>query len=572
MRGMSQIALTLAAAAGPVAMGGELDTVHAPVVVSRIPVNAFNGLFRCADGEIRHYGDGGYLSSRDDGLTWSWQDAPTRETRGGRPLAMSPRTGTCLRLSSGNGGTVVFRSTTGPDGQFTGRTISDCRVIMVRPPLFLASRDRALFAGHGDRPARITVFRSDDDGLTWAATQLPAGPAFEVKPPHAGPRWENWCVEPTILEMEDGRLWMIARTSRDRHRQCFSADGGETWSAWEPSRFYGTLTMPTLHRLSDGRILMLWCNTTPLPEIDRSAEKIPESAKNGRWEDVFTNRDACHAAISEDDGRTWRGFRELRLNPLRHRGDVGKLAKRDFSVHQMQALEVRGGKVLVAHGQDDEVRRLLLFDPAWLLEPRRRTVFESGLDDWSTHRYVKGIVGHCAYNRCEGARLVPHPDRPGADAQVLQLRHSPGERLVFSRDGAVWNFPAAKKGVLTVRIKLLSGGGMRLCLLDRWVNPTDPVVRDYAMFALEVPGDGTVGGSSALSPGDWHTVTLEWDDTRAADCRVQVDGKPLANPLPLLHSSLDGISYAHFQALSDVADGQGFLIESVEGGSDASSE
>ena len=98
--------------------------------------------------------------------------------------------------------------------------------------------------------------------------------------------------------------------------------------------------MPTLYRLSDGRALLLWCNTTPLPETDRTEEPVPESAKNGRWEDVFTNRDACHAAISEDDGRTWIGFREMRLNPLRNAGDFGSQASHDFSVHQPQALEL----------------------------------------------------------------------------------------------------------------------------------------------------------------------------------------------------------------------------------------
>ncbi len=277
-------------------------------------------------------------------------------------------------MVGGANGMFIHRSTDGPDGQYAVQKIDDRRLIMVRPPYFLRSRPRVLFAGHGERPAQITVFLSDDDGLTWAKTVLPPGPAFIVEPPHKRPRWENWCVEPTILELggvqhpslgqknsrggsllnagvanrpfvtkhclEDGRLWMLARTSRDNCHECFSEDAGETWSTWRPSRFYGTLTMPTLFRLSDGRVLLLWCNTTPLPEIDRTEESIPESAKNGRWEDVFTNRDACHAAISEDDGRTWIGFREMRLNPLRNSGDFGSRASHDFSVHQPQALEL----------------------------------------------------------------------------------------------------------------------------------------------------------------------------------------------------------------------------------------
>ena len=63
---------------------------------------------------------------------------------------------------------------------------------MVRPTYFLTSRGRILIAGHlsGNRK-QIGVFRSDDDGQTWALTILEPGPAFVVRPPHKQPRWEN---------------------------------------------------------------------------------------------------------------------------------------------------------------------------------------------------------------------------------------------------------------------------------------------------------------------------------------------------------------------------------------------
>lgn len=108
------------------------------------------------------------------------------------------------------------------------------------------------------------------------------------------------------------------------HYQSESFDGGETWSALVPSNIHATLTMPTLFRLSGGRILLFWCNTQPLPELDHQTQWPPlnEGEISGeRGEDVFTNRDANHAAISEDGGRTWIGFRELALNPLRNAAD-----------------------------------------------------------------------------------------------------------------------------------------------------------------------------------------------------------------------------------------------------------
>lgn len=382
-----------------------------------------------------------------------------------------------------------------------------------------------------------------------------------MKPPHAGPRWENWCVEPTILEMNDGRLWMLARTSQDQHHECFFDDGGETWSAWRPSRFHGTLTMSTLFRLFDGRILLFWCNTTPLPEVDRTNEALAESAKNGRWEDVFTNRDACHVAISEDEGRTWIGFREMRLNPLRNANDFTSCAEGDLSVHQPQAIELPGSKVLVAHGQDEQVRALVLFDPAWLYETLRESRFENGLDDWSTHKYIKGIRGHCAYDRVSGGRLIPHPDKRESDARVLQLRHPIDPELVFDCDGATWNFPAGCAGSVTMRLKLLpGGGGAQICLLDRWCNPTDPVVADYATYALTISCDGRIDEHVAVTPGEWFELQLVWKDATDGTCDVLLNGRRTGLSLSLDNATVNGVSYVHLQALPDEEDEQGFLI------------
>ncbi len=556
--------------ASTVSFGAEpasLDAIYAPVVVAAPPANAFNGLVRMADGEIRHYGGGGYITSGDHGLNWTEHRFTDAERKRGDGVAMArnPATGVWLRaVSSGDAGTSVFRWADGLDGPRETIGLDKRRFIMIRPPYFLKSRKRVLIAGHlSSRPMRIGVFRSDDDGKSWALTLLQPGPGFEVVPPHRQPRWENNCCEPTIVELKDGRLWMVARTSQDNHHECFSEDGGASWSGWQPSRFYGTLTMPTFLRMADGRLLFFWCNTTPLVEADRSQDSIPQTAKDGTWEDVFTNRDALHGAVSHDDGASWIGFRELRLNPLRYDADFAEKARGDFSVHQPQAMELPGGKVLVACGQAPEVRRLLVFDPRWLEEKGRRCDFSGGLDTWSTQKYFRGIRGHCAYNRTAGPTLIEHPDDPGK--KVLRLRHMVDERFVHDTDGAVWNFPAARAGKLIVRLRLQSGGGgLRLGFLDRWVNPADPHMVDYANYLLEISGDGRIGPSAILEPGQWHTLTLSWSDTESGGCHLDVDGAGLAAPIALGLPSRDGISYMHFQSLSEGEDDEGFLIESVE--------
>ena len=157
--------------------------------------------------------------------------------------------------------------------------------------------------------------------------------------------------------------------------------------------------MPTINRLKDGRLLFLWNNTTPLPEMNNP---------NGKWEDVFTNRDALHAAISEDEGKTWIGFRELILNEDRNRKDFAASARADMSVHQTQIAELPKGKTLVSLGQGVS-RRLLIFDTKWLYETQRTIDPADGLNSVTTHQFVKGIKGHCAYNRIPGAELVKDP-------------------------------------------------------------------------------------------------------------------------------------------------------------------
>ena len=434
-----------------------LNDVYAPVDVAIAPENSYKGLVMLPDGEIRHYGfnkilpaegsaeskhsyhkisknakkDFYYLSSRDNGLTWKRVDPPgggiadgTLQPQEGVPnrrsggTARHPKTGHFFQFTNGQkNGAYVYKADDLESSPVAHR-VSDEKYIMMRAPYFVDEGRRILFAAHTrkkDRHARneLVVLRSDDDGTSWQRSVVPAGPEFRPVWPHKGFRWQNYLAEPTITELGGGRLWMLCRTSMDYHYESFSDDFGMTWTAPRPSRFYGTLTMPTFLRLNDGRLLLFWCNTTPLPEVDRSADPtIREHIKSGGGEDVFTNRDANHVAISEDDGKTWIGFREVRLNPIRNEADYairgGLAVSPDRSVHQFQALELPKNKILLSSGQHPLSRRITLFDIDWIYEPTRSNRFEDGKASWSTFKYRKGIEGHCAYNRDPGAPLN-HP-------------------------------------------------------------------------------------------------------------------------------------------------------------------
>lgn len=534
------------------AQPASLDEVYEPVVVGVPPSDAYIGLSLLPDGELRHYNYGEhaeqttpmYLSSRDHGLTWKTVSLPKE-----LPYAdqRSPVSGEYVRVFCNSNGVYALRTEGGLDGGRTIVKIDDRPGIMNKPPVWIRNGKRVISGAHRTDRSGAYVYYSDDDGRTWKASAQVTVPPHRKGGFHQGTRWNHGAVEPTVVELNDGRLWMLMRTSQDRHYQAFSEDGGETWSEATPSPFYGTITMPTLYRMSDGRLLFFWCNTTPLPE---------RAGTDGVWEDVFTNRDALHVAISSDDGRTWKGFRELLLNPERNSPVFGNTrGGEDKSVHQVQAVEVAPGKILVSAGQHRLCRRLLLFDVRWLYEPRRSCDFSNGLSDWSAFRYYKGIVGHCAYHRQAEDLLGVHPD--DSTRKVLQLGYTSNDSLVQDNDGAVWNFPAAKDGSLLLHLRIPQNESeVTLVLNDRWFNPTDTVARHEAMYRLPL-------SRKVLDIKDrkWHRLQIFWYKNKTA--RVFVDGKQKTE-LPVVCPTEHGVSYLHL--LGEHRPGEKILIDFVEGG------
>jgi hypothetical protein len=575
-----------------------LRRIDAPQAVGVPPENACRGLMVMPDGEIRHYGfrlgtdnDAGrvqpvYLSSRDCGLSWSevrvqgpTAGAMVRSPWSGDFLTVLCKTGsahseewqTALDSCPGKG-LFVFRSAQGPDGQLTSALVTRQTGFMARQPLALRCRHRWVqpIQRRAQSPQQPGVLLSDDDGATWREVLLPSPPPHRVEWPHKGVRWQNYGCEPSVVELSTGKLWMLIRTSQDCHYESFSDDGGDSWTPPVASRFYATLTMPLAFRMRDGRLLVVWNNSTPLPELDHAAQPgLNRSEREGTSEDYFTNRDVIHAAISADDGRTWAGFRELYLNERRNDGDFrasgGNAMSLDKSIHQSQAVELPEGKILLAFGQHPRCRRMIIFDPDWLLEKSREDRFTLGLGAWSVQQYLKsvpgnfrGVSGHCAYNRRPGATLVPHPD--GLPREVLQIARHPDSRLAYETEGAVWNFPCWARGSLKLRLRMPHGSqGTQICLADRWFNPVDPVVAHFAQHVLHLDTQGRINKAPGLKLDAWEDLEIRWDGQSA---RFRVGGGEW-HALPRVFPTRNGISYLHLQSAATGPDPHGLLLESV---------
>src|SRR5690606_124578 len=90
--------------------------------------------------------------------------------------------------------------------------------------------------------------------------------------------------EPMVVQLNDGRLWMLART-KDGMYESYSADSGRTWS--DPQkRFPHVSARHFIRRLASGRLLLV---------------------RHGPIDTALPRRSHLTAFLSDDDGQTWTG-------------------------------------------------------------------------------------------------------------------------------------------------------------------------------------------------------------------------------------------------------------------------
>ena len=134
------------------------------------------------------------------------------------------------------------------------------------------------------RPDTV-FFLSDDDGITWRVSM---GKCSLPQSSHCAAGLQ----EPGVVELGNGVLWAWARTELGRQYEPFSMDGGETWTACQPSRFTSPNSPLCMKRGDDGKLYAIW---NPIPEYN-GREKVG----------YFTGgRTPMVIAASGDDGRSF---------------------------------------------------------------------------------------------------------------------------------------------------------------------------------------------------------------------------------------------------------------------------
>lgn len=381
---------------------------------------------------------------------------------------------------------------------------------------------------------KTVIQYSDDGGATWNVSRTKL-----VSPCYPGFNGSNeGACEPAFEELRDGRVWMLMRTQAGFLYESFSADQGTTWSPARASRFNSSTGPPNIMRHRNGWLVVCWNNC--------------EMPPRHQGEGVYGGRDALHIAVSDDEGKTWRGFREIYLD---HRRNDNPAKSGDRGTAYPLAAYTADGQIVVIAGQGHGGRNPILIDPRWITATEAATDFSDGLRQWSVYKHY-GPAKRWWQARAVGCELVPNPT--DASQQSLHIR-KPNE---LPADGATWNFPNGWKGTLALRLMIRSGfGGGAICLNDRFFDPANDLGEELAVFRAEIAPDGSLGDTK-LAHDQWADVQFQWD-LDAQTCQLSVDGRP-AGTLTLSNPTLNGASYLRLRSTAQERDRAGFLVDRVE--------
>lgn len=245
-----------------------------------------------------------------------------------------------------------------------------------------------------------------------------------------------------------------------------------------------------------------------------------------------------HGAVSDDEGATWRGFREVYHDPLNHQPpDI----HHDYGTAYPYPVATATNKVLVATGQG-HAQIVLRVDPDWLADPSERIGYSDGLERWSTF----GTRGVAIASSPQGSK---HEGEP-----VLSIAKSDPDWPAV----AVRSIPHATWGFVRIEILLQRGfSGARIVLTDHFSPPFDFDDELHGVFAFHIDPDGSTTSGTLLALEQWHSLVFRWD-LQSGACVVR-EGERTLGVLREQRQAA-GISYLRFRSPAEGADCAGFLL------------
>lgn len=157
---------------------------------------------------------------------------------------------------------------------------------------------------------------SDDGGRTWRQS------AGSVDQPQRG------AMEPEVVELADGRLLMICRTQLGYIATSLSSDGGDHWSVPSKLPLEAPESPATIRTVpSTGDLLLVW-NQTYLKGAGHGGKRTPLTA-----------------AISSDNGTTWKNVRQLETDARQAYAYTSVLFHRDRVLLSYYVQDGQNGRI-----------------------------------------------------------------------------------------------------------------------------------------------------------------------------------------------------------------------------------
>ncbi len=143
----------------------------------------------------------------------------------------------------------------------------------------------------------IPVYYSEDQGQSWKKTATITMEGSHIND-HDG------AMEPKLIELNNGSIFMLIRTTKGTFYKSISNDGGLTWSKPESTGIQNNNSFGELARLADGRLILIWNRDDKYPPFDYQPDPKDWIVQDQSYSWI-RRRNKLSVAFSSDDGQTW---------------------------------------------------------------------------------------------------------------------------------------------------------------------------------------------------------------------------------------------------------------------------
>lgn len=198
----------------------------------------------------------------------------------------------------------------------------------------------------------VSVMYSDDDGKTWkrSSSVLRTG----------GSGFESGASEPTVVELPDGKLWMLIRAQTGFLWESFSTDRGQTWTPATESVLPSSNSPATALKLKNGEIAIAWNN-----HVDSNYA-----------------RQSLVIGLTRD-GKTFSGLREIDSTDFTD-DPTASIPHATYAYLS----EMKDGKLAVSYNKGNWSRHnrptLAIIGKEWILAKQDEANFQNGRTGWHT--------------------------------------------------------------------------------------------------------------------------------------------------------------------------------------------